>query len=184
MYSLASKAMDCSSIYCLMAHRGTPWYTSLSLLHEEKVNLQRVLLRCDSARYSYNFSPEWMATTPPTRFSYSALSNPASWIICANFSWKGRCLISHSEWCDWRVLASQYHDQPKQPLVLQSRDMDDISAWGIKWQNTDIIYTIRKPTDTLNQVLVWLPITSNKLTRSRDHRKWISIVTEKTQQIW
>jgi len=42
----------------------------------------------------YSFSPEWMATTPPTRFSYSTLWNPASWIIWANFSCEGTSLVS------------------------------------------------------------------------------------------
>uniref|UniRef100_A0A0A9DRW6 Uncharacterized protein n=1 Tax=Arundo donax TaxID=35708 RepID=A0A0A9DRW6_ARUDO len=47
-----------------------------------------------------------MATTPPTRFSYSTLSNPASWIICANFSCKSTGSVRMNAKCEQRSLHS------------------------------------------------------------------------------
>jgi len=40
----------------------------------------------EKEKKSQSFMAEWMATTPPTRFSYSTFSNPASAIIDANRS--------------------------------------------------------------------------------------------------
>jgi hypothetical protein len=48
--------------------------------------------------------------------------------------------------------------------------------------NSQHHYLIWKPTDALNQVLVRLPITSNQLSNSRNHRKRVNIITEKIRR--
>jgi len=45
--------------------------------------------------------------------------------------------------------------------------------------NSQHHYLIWKPTDALNQVLIRLPITSNQLSNSRNHRKRVNIIAEK-----